>query len=663
MFNFLSKNKKWLVPVVVIALLAIMFVTMFTVAKEDSGTTDEVAHIPAGYTYDKAQDYRLNPEHPPLAKVIAGLPLLFLNLKGPFSDWSWQAANQWEAGWNFIYEQGNSADQILIYARTPMMILTLLLGLIIFFWARSLYGNKVALIILLLFSFSPNFIAHGHLVTTDIAATLGFVIGVWGFVNFLEKKTWGSLILAAALFGIAQSLKFSSILLIPMFFLILIAKVILERKEIPWLENFGRLFGKSLVGLIFGFIVVWAIYTPFVWKMPAAVEHKVIEENLSPNDPRSLPLRNALHKLEGNRLTRPIGHYILGVSYIFSRTAGGNATFIIGYFSDKGISWYFPVAWLLKAPLPITFLLLYGIILLITRGIRGPTDAWRLWYFFIPVAIYWAITLKGSLNIGIRHLLPTMPFIYLFIGRTIYPIFNPVKSDAVGIRRDELFNRVNSKIEETNSFRLKLQRIVLVVLILWFVIGSIITYPSYLAYFNELTWGRPKNQFLVDSNLDWGQDLKRLAEYVNEHPEIDKLRIDYFGGGVPAYYIEPSRLIDWHSDQGPRTGWFAISSTFFQFSKMYGVMEGKWDYSWLESHEPVKVIGNSILVYYITPMDLKEFPPTHLAPEIKVSPREAEAERRGDYTAPQDADTNTPSIQGTQTQSQGVSNYLEKTRR
>lgn len=629
--EFLSRNKKWLVPVIVVALLLIMFVTMFTVAKGDSGTTDEVAHIPAGYTYDKALDYRLNPEHPPLAKAIAGIPLLFLKLNGPFDDWSWIAANQWEAGWNFIYEQGNNADKVLIYARTPMILLTLILGLVIFFWTRKLYGNKVALIILLFFTFDANFIAHGHLVTTDIAAAFGFTIGVWSFVNFLEKKTWGSLILAGALFGVAQCLKFSCILLIPMFFLILVAKVFLERKEKPWLSNFGRLFGKSLVGLMIGFVVVWIIYTPFVWKMTSAVEHKAIEENLSPNDPRSLPLRDALHKLEGNRLTRPLGHYILGVSYIFSRTAGGNATFIIGHFSDKGISWYFPVAWLLKAPLPITFLILYGVVILITRGIRGPKDAWRLWYLFIPFAIYWAITLKGSLNIGIRHLLPTMPFIYLFIARTIYPTMNP-------------------KIFKLKGFVVTAPKIVLIILIVWFVFGSIFTYPSYLAYFNELTLGKPKNQFLVDSNLDWGQDLKRLADYVNEHPEIDKLRIDYFGGGVPSYYIEPERLIDWHSDQGPATGWFAISSTFFQFSRMYGVMEGKWDYSWLEPFEPVKTFGGSIMLYNISYVDLKEFPPTHLAPKILVSPEEAEAARRGNYTGI------SPGVQG-------VADYLEKTRK
>lgn len=637
MLTFASKNKKWLVPILVMILLGIMAVTMFLTAKGDSGTTDEVAHIPAGYSYDKKQDYRLNPEHPPFGKALAGLPLLFLGLKGPFDDWSWEAANQWETGWNLLYEQGNNADQILIYSRIPMIFLTLVLGLIIFFWVRSLYGNKIALVILTLFSFSPNFIAHGHLVTTDISAAIGFTVGVWSFVNFLNKKNTGSLIIAGAMFGLAQVLKFSCFLLIPILFLILVAKVYLERKDEPWLRNFLVLVGKGALILVIGLVVIWIVYTPFVWNMNPEVEHKVIEENMNPWDARTQPFRDFIHHFEGNRLTRPIGHYMLGLFYIFGRTAGGNATYIIGHFSDKGISWYFPVAWLIKVPLAITFLMIYGIVLLITRGLRGKEDVWRLWYFFIPFAIYWAVTLQGSLNIGIRHLLPTMPFVYLFIARTIYPIFN-----------NEVF--------EKPAFRSAVPKFAVLILIIWYVLSSIFSYPSYLAYFNELTWGKPKHDFLVDSNLDWGQDLKRLTKYVEEHPEINNLKIDYFGGGVPSYYIPKEKLIDWHSDQGPATGWFAISSTFFQFSKMFGVMEGKWDYSWLESFEPVENFGGSILLYNISIEDLEEFPPTHLAPEILVKPEEAEMERRG---VPITVEDSAPGVNG---QVQGISDHLEKTR-
>ncbi len=605
---FLSqkKAKKWLVFLIVFVLLGTMLIFLLLQAWWDSGTTDEVAHIPAGYSYVKKLDYRLNPEHPPLAKALAGVPLLFMKLKGPFEDWSWQAANQWEAGWNFLYEQGNDADKILFWSRSPIALLTIVLGLVLFFWVKSLYGRKVALFILLLYSFAPTVLAHGHLVTTDIAATLGFAIGVWGWVNFLERRTWQNLILAGVLFGIAQTLKFSCFLLIPILFFILIARVFIEKHHQRW-PFFKVLLGRYLLVLGIGFVVVWLVYLPFVWNMKPAVEHQVIEANLRPDDPRTLPIRNFLHHFESSRLTRPIGHYLLGLFYIFGRTAGGNDTFILGHYSNHGVKWYFPVAWLLKIPLPLTVLIFLGLYLLVRRKLESK-DWWRLSYIFIPLVIYWMVTIKGSLNIGIRHLLPTFPFVYLLAAETVYPFF---KKDTTRFSQPALV----------------FGQILVVCLGVWYIVSSWLAFPYYLAYFNEIAWGKEKHDFLVDSNLDWGQDCKRLARFVEER-NIKKIKIDYFGGAVPSYYIPAYKIVKWHSDQGPATGWFAISATYFQFSKMYGIKEGKWDYNWLEPFKTEKIIGGSILVFNITPADLKAHPPRPLAGEIKIAPQQAEAERR-----------------------------------
>jgi len=602
-----AKLKKAITFFLVFILLAVMFIFLLLQARWDSGTTDEVAHIPAGYSYVKKLDYRLNPEHPPLAKALSGIPLLFQNLKGPFDDWSWEAANQWEAGWNFLYEQGNDADQILFWSRLPIALLTVVLGLVLFFWVKSLYGRKVALSILFLYSFAPTVLAHGHLVTTDIAATLGFTIAVWGWVNFLEKKNWQNLVLAGVLFGVAQTLKFSCFLLIPILFLILLIKVCLERKEHRAWSNFLFLFGRYLVMLLVGFVVVWLIYLPFTWNMSPAIEHQVIEQNLKPDDVRTLPIRNFLHLFENSRLTRPVGHYLLGLFYIFGRTAGGNDTFILGHFSNHGVKWYFPVAWLLKIPLPVTILFLFGLYFLLRYKLREE-NYWRLTYIFIPFLTYWAVTLKGSLNIGIRHLLPTFPFVYLFIADTIYPIVN----------QDKRFFSQKALVSS---------KILVSFLFVWYALSSWLSFPYYLAYFNEVTFGKEKHDFLVDSNLDWGQDCKRLAKFIQEH-NIEKIKIDYFGGAVPSYYIPEEKIISWHSDQGPATGWFAISATYFQFSKMYGIKEGKWDYNWLEAFEPEEIIGGSILVFNISNEDLKKHPPRPLG-EIKITPQQAEAERQG----------------------------------
>jgi len=604
----LQKYKNLITWILVVFLLGVMFLIMLSLAKTDSGTTDEVAHIPSGYTYDNALDYRLNPEHPPLAKVLAGIPLQFLHLNNIYDNWSWQQINQWEAGWNFIYRVGNNADQILFWARLPIILLTISLGLILFLWIKKLYGRKVGLLILLLYAFSPEFLANGHLVTTDVAAALGFVVAIFSYVHFLRNPGTKTLLITGILFGVAQTLKFSCFLLIPILFLILIGWVVIFKEKKKFFSLFWPQFGKFLLVLLTGFILVWAIYIPFTWNTPPAVEHQVIEKNLT-SDGRTQIFRNFLHHFENNKITRPAGHYILGLMLVFGRTGGGNNTYIMGHFSDKGIKWYFPAAWMVKIPLAIDVFILMGLILLIRFGFLNKEDKWQLYYLTVPIVIYWAITLAGSLNIGVRHLIPTIPFIYLFIARSLYLIFNPQILDKP-FKHAVVFKYV--------SF----------FLVIWYVAISLLTYPYYLAYFNELTWGKPKYKYLVDSNLDWGQDLKRLAKFIDNN-NIDKIRIDYFGGSVPSYYIDSNKIINWHSDQGPSTGWFAISATYFQFSKLAGMEEGKWDYAWLEQFAPQVIIGNSILVYNISAEDLKNHPPKPLTSTIKITPQEAEAQRNG----------------------------------
>ncbi|MEK7596045.1 MAG: hypothetical protein AAB564_00620, partial [Patescibacteria group bacterium] len=161
-------------------LLALMFVLMFFSAWNESATMDELAHIPAGYSYLTQKDYRLNPEHPPLIKDLAALPLLFLNINFPADHSSWKndVNGQWSFGSVFLYESGNDADKIIRLARLPIMLLTILFGWLFFRWIRRRYGDQTGLLALFFFVFSPTFIAHGRYVTTDIAAAFGFFLGL-----------------------------------------------------------------------------------------------------------------------------------------------------------------------------------------------------------------------------------------------------------------------------------------------------------------------------------------------------------------------------------------------------------------------------------------------------------------------------------------------------
>ena len=198
----------------------------------------------------------------------------------------------------------------------------------------------------------------------------------------------------------------------------------------------------------------------------------------------------------------------------------------------------------------------------------------------VPFLVYWAVSVKGSLNIGTRHLMPTIAFLYLLIG---FAVKNIIESKQLWAK------------------------IAVVVAIFTLAAPVIAAYPGYLGYFNVFTTGKPGYTMMVDSSLDWGQDLKRLKTYVDAN-DIKNMKIDYFGGGLPSYYIPDSIL--WRSGFGPTSGWLAVSATYYQMSKLQGKESGKWSYDWLENYQPVKIIGTSILVYHITPADLEANPPT-----------------------------------------------------
>ncbi len=590
--EFVIKRKKLFTALGVVVLLGIMFALSFFSALGDSGTVDEVAHIPSGYSYVEHNDFRLNPEHPPLAKALAGIPLALAGIDDIKPDWSWEQINQWESGWYLLYETGNDPAYILLLSRLPMILLMLLLGLTVFFMAKKFFGTKVAMFALALYAFYPEMIGHGHLVTTDIAAALGYIIAIWAFSNALVKKTFKTVLIAGLAFGVAQLLKFSSFLLFGIFIILIIGKSWQDKSE---KENFWFHFKEHLKTYfwvcVYSLALVWIVYIPFVWNTSPEIEHKVIEMNLTQREDTQA-FRNFLHLFENNVILRALGHYLLGVMLVIGRVAGGNAVFILGSLSDKSIAWFFPVAYLIKTPISVLILLVWSIITFIVFRNRNKKEAWADWVILTPLVVYWLFTLQGSLNIGIRHLIPTVPFAILFIAKQMHRY----------IGEQEKFN---------------LQAIIIWALVGLMGLSVIAYYPSYIAYFNEVVPRDKRYEYMTDSSLDWGQDLLRLKKFVDEE-NIKSIKVDYFGGSVPEYYMP--QAVEWHSSYGPTTGYLAISATYYQSSKLYGPMEGKWSYEWLNDYEPEAVIGGSILVFNITSTDLSANPPvspyeiTHVDP-------------------------------------------------
>ncbi|MEI7792199.1 MAG: glycosyltransferase family 39 protein [Candidatus Berkelbacteria bacterium] len=555
----------------------------------DSAIVDEIAHIPAGYTYVKDQDFRLNPEHPPLAKALAALPLaLNSNIVGPESDKSWGEINQWEAGWAMLYKMGNNPSQVLFWSRLMLMLLMIGLGVFLYKWVSQLFGKKVGLIVLLLYAFYPDILAHGRLVTTDVAAAFGYVIAIYFFDKALQQKTWKAVMFAALAFALAQLLKFSAFLLFLIFLVLVVVKAIMDRKEDEgfW-HSFKLNFKPYFLTCIISLLIVWAVYIPFTYHTPPAIEHQLIENNLT-QDPRTLPLRNFLHGFENGAVTRGLGHYFLGVMMVIGRVGGGNVTYIMGHFSDKSIPWYFPVAWFLKTPIPIILLSFSSFFYLLFRWPAKKEDKWTIALFVTPLIVYWAVTLKGSLNIGIRHLMPTIPFVLIMIGYFISKVWNNKKN---------------------------LFKILISLALVYMVASTLYNYPNFIAYFNEATPKDIRYTRLDDSSLDWGQDMLRLKKYFADN-NLKYVKVDYFGGALPSYYIPDA--INWHASYGPTTGMLAISATYYQSSKIFGPKEGIWSYEWLDSYKPKAIIGGSILIFDITPQDLKNNPPRSKYPVTHV---------------------------------------------
>ncbi|TSD03102.1 MAG: hypothetical protein Athens071426_296 [Parcubacteria group bacterium Athens0714_26] len=291
------------------------FFLMLNAARTDSAIMDELAHIPAGYSYVKYLDYRLNPEHPPLVKIISAIPLLFANLNFPTdkSFWTTDINGQWTSGAQFLYESGNSADKILFLARLGPILLTLLLIIFIYFFARKLIGRWWALLPTFFVALSPNFLAHGHYVTTDVGATLGIFLAIFGLLNFLLNQSSKNLIISGTLFGIAQLMKFSSVLLIPYFiFIIFVFYLVSVIRDWPQVsagnrfKKFGIRFIKytrSLLAIFFiGYLLVYAVY--FITTLNYPISRQVSDTTTTLQSFGMRPLANLNIWMAGNKIFR-----------------------------------------------------------------------------------------------------------------------------------------------------------------------------------------------------------------------------------------------------------------------------------------------------------------------------------------------------------------------
>ena len=560
--------------IVASVLIAILLLQAISTSREKSNIFDEPAHILAGYAYvSEGMDYLAPLHHPVLARSIAMiLPAALLNIKLDTAVTAEEDAssNFDRYSLKFLYENETGGLTILRTARIGNIILASILAVFIFLWARRLWGEAGAYTSLFLYVISPNIIANAALVTSDLTITAFFFISAFFLYRiYTDGPGWWQAVASGVAIGLALTTKHTALLLAPTVILCFILSV---KKEGPK----RTLMAFGLMALA-AYITIWAIYG-FDFHSAHPGYHGLHWEKFT--DSALAPVFDLL---------RSIGFlpesYLYGLAGVISSGGGGKVAFLMGEYSLTGWWYYYIVAFLIKTPVPTLALFLFSIFLLIAG--RNREELRKLLYLLLPVFVIIIIVSSQNVNIGIRHILPVFPFVFLIAG-------------AFGESAVKLLGGDSGRGVRGTVSTGKVKAGMLAVALIWCVYGAFRIHPHQLAYFNESVGG-PKNgyKYLVESNLDWGQDLLGLKRYMDAN-NIDKIKLSYFGLSHPSYYgidyvYMPSFMILGPKNREPirAEGYFAISATMLQ-----GVyMPNRRYFAKFRDIEPVATIGHSIFLY------------------------------------------------------------------
>jgi len=551
----LPVNPSW----VVAALVALFALIIVTAAAGKSATYDEAVHIYSGWRILTHGDFAINHEHPPLMKTIAALPLLGMNLKPPPTEVR-READQWEAAHEFVYHV-NDGDTVLGAARLPIALLAAAMALTLYRLAASWFGVLPGLAALGLLCFEPNILAHAGLVTTDLGMTAMTLFTVGAFATWLRTRSRRWLWTTSLLFGLSLLTKFTAVLLGPVLALLGVAWIALGGGAsragsapggvpLGWKELLVSLAsvvagGTLVLNLFYGFSGTFSSLDDFAHE---SERFRVMAEGPFGGVPLPLPLE-----------------YVRGFDHA---EASGQRwwAYLFGEHSMTGWRHYYLAAIAVKTPLPLLLLAASGVLagaLVARRLAPGAGEVPRfvaLLPSLVVLVFLGAFTFSANLkNIGLRYVLPVYPFLCMLGGLGVR--LRPPGRAAAWL---------------------------VAALLAWQAAAAAWIYPDFLAFFN-LTVGGPARgaEVLLDSNLDWGQDLKELGAFIRRRG-IDRIHVDYFGRGCKRYY----GVTDTPDFEG---GWIAVSATHLK-----GVYdEDKDRYRFLDGVVPEAVIGRSIFVYHV----------------------------------------------------------------
>lgn len=468
--------------VAVALLLLVLEAQLLYSVRHESLTWDEGDHIFAGYMSLKHHDFGLNPEHPPLVKMVAAIPLQRMGLHEPQLQGRYFKTEAYLSGRDLIFQ--NDFETIIFRARMFASVFALAVALLAFLTAREMFGTGAGFIALLLIVFEPNFLAHGALVTTDTGAACGLLASIYAFYRYVKSPSWGRIAVLGLAAGVFFITKHSAVLLPPMLVLLAITELLRRRQlhdESRW-RHIARLAGACAVA---GVIAVAIMWTGYGFRYSA----RPVGQQINP------PLESTLGNLspvEGKAITMMAHWKLLPESWLYGladvrSVANVWPSYMFGKVYAHGVWFYFPVAFLIKATLTTLVFLPLIVYAIATRKLRG----WReVLFLSLPPAIYFYVSMTSKLNIGVRHILLVFIFILVLAGGAAWALISKDRRWAWPIGA----------------------------LVLFHVVSSLWAFPtSYIPYANEL-WGGPANvhKYLTDSTTDWGQQLKTVKRYIDQ---------------------------------------------------------------------------------------------------------------------------------------------------
>ncbi|WP_083998624.1 ArnT family glycosyltransferase [Actinomadura kijaniata] len=520
----------------VVVLLGQMAAGMVTAALRQTPTVDEPVYVAAAVVYQRQHDLRYNPEHPPLGKLVVGAGVAFAD---PRFDPAF-AGSQYRAGRHLLYGAGNDPWRLMLWARLPVIVLTLLFGLVVFAFARDLAGTAGGLAALGLYAFSPDVIAHGSLATLDVPAAGFLLTAVW-LVWLARRRPGLCLPLAGVALGAAMATKMNAVAAVPVVCGLVVASVRNARRTRRLAAGLLAAAGVAVTAAV----VVWVCYL-------------AVDPRLRWTPPGGVPDVGGLRGLLVDALPLPRPYRDgMRMQFAFDRYGFDYASRVEGFLFGRryaGSLWYYlPAALLVKTPLGALALWAAGAVVMVAR-LRAAAV-----YVLVPAAVLTGVAMTGSRDLGVRYV--------VFV-----PMFLAVAGACVFL------------------VRRRWARVAGAAALAFVAVSSLRTFPYYLPYSNEAFGGPARtHRHLHDSNVDWGQDLGRLADHLRERHPGERVWLLYKGSGVPEHYgirasdplaVPPERV----------RGVLAVSNS--RIAKADRRLRAL-----LATSRPVGTVGHSITVY------------------------------------------------------------------